>query len=499
MLRVIFAIFLIVALGVAPLSAQSTAPAELFFKEGIPKIEAVEAALTSGAPLSFAPLVSEISRAVVSVEVVGKEIMQAFENGGEKRGNLLKPDASTAKAKGSGFILSENGYVVTNAHVIEGAEKVRVRILGDKHEYPVDVLAQDRKTDVALLKIRDDSKKFNFVYLGNSDQIEIGDWVIAIGNQFQLGQTVTAGIISAKARKIFSRETAPLDAFIQTDASINPGSSGGPLVNLKGQVIGVASAIYSPRSQLLSSGFNIGIGFAIPINQVKEIISELKERGRVRRGFLGVMIQEVNQDVFEALDLAMANMKEPRGALVADVLDKSPASKAGIQRGDLVLSFADKEIIDHSDLPSIVARSPLGVKLPIKLLRKLSHLNLEVVLEEVANDLTAKQTNASQLSATNIFGFAASEIPQELAALLKIRSPKGILVESVEENSVAAVAGLARGDIIERFDNIEVDKPSDLDRVIKKYTAEMTNSKKGSFMVLVRRSEGTRYLVFKIG
>ncbi|RMD86973.1 MAG: hypothetical protein D6808_02280, partial [Candidatus Dadabacteria bacterium] len=265
-----------ILLSVALCAPASYLTAEEVFQSGSPH-------LSDGfnPPTSFAELVKEVGGSVVNISVVQDD------------------DASVAigseHALGSGFVISEDGYIVTNNHVIAKGGKIIVRFLGDKNEYDAHVIGQDAKTDLALLKV-DAGKKLKPVYVGDSDKVQVGDWVIAIGNQFQLGQTVTTGIVSAKSRRVPSG--GPYDHFIQTDASINPGSSGGPLFNTKGQVVGINTAIFTPgKTQFGGTGFNIGIGFAVPINLAKRIISQLKKDGKVTRGWLGVLIQPVTPDV----------------------------------------------------------------------------------------------------------------------------------------------------------------------------------------------------------
>src|SRR5690242_19599663 len=242
---------------------------------------------------------------------------------------------------GSGFIIDHNGTILTNYHVVDGAQKISVT-LSDGKSYDAKVIGKDQKTDIAVIKI-DAGHALPAVTMGDSDHLEVGEWVMAIGNPFGLDHTVTSGIVSAKGRQIGA---GPYDNFIQTDASINPGNSGGPLINLRGEVVGINTAIFS------QSGGNIGIGFAIPTNSAKEIIPELKGKGKVTRGWLGVSIQSVTPDIANSLGL-----EKSRGALVADVLKDGPAERAGLKVGDVIVEFDGTEIKDSSDLPAIVART----------------------------------------------------------------------------------------------------------------------------------------------
>ena len=262
---------------------------------------------------------------------------------------------------GSGFLINAQGYVLTNHHVINGADKIKVRLqVADKEKtYEAELIGSDRKTDIALLKIKregNDTTPFPYIPMGDSKQLEVGEWVIAIGNPFGLSHTVTTGIVSAKGRDIGS---GPYDEFIQTDASINPGNSGGPLLNMKGEVIGINTAIISGNA-----GGNVGIGFAIPINMAENIMKDLKEHGKVTRGWLGVMIQNLTPDLAESFSL-----KTTHGALVSDVMPNGPAFKGGLQRGDVIVKFSDQPVEEVSALPRLVAAVPPGETVTVVILR----------------------------------------------------------------------------------------------------------------------------------
>jgi len=260
------------------------------------------------------------------------------------------PREFETKSLGSGVIINKEGYIVTNNHVVENAKEILVTLSNEK-EYEAEVIGRDKKTDLALIKV-DAKEDLPVAPLGDSDKLKVGEWVIAIGNPFGLAETVTAGIVSAKGRVIGA---GPYDDFIQTDASINPGNSGGPLFNFWGEVVGINTAIIATGQ---------GIGFAIPINMAKAIVSELKEKGRVTRGWLGVAIQEVTSQLAESFGL-----EEKKGALVAQVFKNGPAEKAGIEQGDIILEFDEKEIDDSRDLPRIVASTPVGKTVTIKVFR----------------------------------------------------------------------------------------------------------------------------------
>ncbi|MBI2087149.1 MAG: Do family serine endopeptidase [Deltaproteobacteria bacterium] len=271
---------------------------------------------------------------------------------------------------GTGFIIDREGFILTNNHVVENAEKVIVK-LSDGREFGAKVAGKDPKTDIALVKI-DAQEEFPTAVLGDSDQLLVGEWVLAIGNPFGLDNTVTRGIVSAKDRNIGE---GPYDQFIQTDASINPGNSGGPLINMRGEVVGINTAMFS------ETGDNIGIGFATPVNLVKEILPQLKATGKVTRGWLGMVIQGITPQIAESLGL-----DKPRGALVAEIAKDGPANRAGVQVGDVIVEFDGKEIKRSNDLPLIVARTSVGKKVRLKIQRDGKELILHVTVGEAKED-----------------------------------------------------------------------------------------------------------------
>ena len=268
------------------------------------------------------------------------------------------------RSLGSGFIIDRDGSILTNNHVVENAQKIVVK-LADESEFEAKVIGKDAKTDLAVIKINT-KNNLSMATLGDSDRLEVGEWVLAIGNPFGLDNSVTSGIVSAKGRHIGA---GPYDNFIQTDASINPGNSGGPLINLRGEVVGINTAIFS------RTGGNIGIGFAIPINLVKELLPQLKGKGKVTRGYLGVLIQKVTPEIAESLGLDKA-----QGALVANVSKDGPAERAGVKVGDVIVEFDGKEIKESNDLPIIVARTPVDKKVRLKVLREKKDITLSVTV-----------------------------------------------------------------------------------------------------------------------
>ncbi|MBN8548762.1 MAG: Do family serine endopeptidase, partial [Deltaproteobacteria bacterium] len=434
----------------------------------------------------------DLSRSVVNISVEAGAAEQTIVQ--QQEGDDAQPPIPPQLQKqqpqtpyrslGSGFIINEEGYILTNNHVIDNSDTIIVRLLDDKTEYSAQLIGKDPKTDIALIKI-EPKGKLSVAYLGDSDKVEVGEWVIAIGNQFQLGQTVTAGIVSAKSRKLPYQASGPYDSFIQTDASINPGSSGGPLFNTRGQVIGINTAIFSPgRQQFGSPGFNIGIGFSIPINLVKGLVQQLKEKGKVTRGVLGVLIQPVDSDVAEALGLPSAD-----GALVADVLKTSPAGKAGFQRRDVIVKFNGHPVVDHDDLPLMVATTPIGSKVDIEVLRGKEKLTMSAVIEELKDAPVEKPKDKEKSDA---IGVVVEKLPDEIAQGLALQNAQGVFVKNVDADSPAEKAGIQRGDIVLEFGGTKITSVEDFEKCVAAL-------KKGKpVLLLVQKKEGTRFLTLKL-
>jgi len=372
------------------------------------------------------------------------------------------------KSLGSGFIVSREGYIITNNHVVENADEVVVR-LNNEHEFDAKVIGRDPKTDLALLKI-DAHEKLFAVPLGDSDQLAVGEWVMAIGNPFGLSHTVTTGIVSAKGRVIGA---GPYDNFIQTDASINPGNSGGPLFNIQGEVVGINTAIISGGT---------GIGFAVPVNMAKEVMPQLKEHGKVTRGWIGVYIQEITSDLQESLEL-----KDREGALVADVVDGSPADKAGIKRSDVVVKFDGKPVTKMEELPRIVAVTPVGKKVEVEVMRngKSKTLELEVgLLDEEAAEGGGENVSAD-------FGMVLQQITPELAESMNLDEQHGLLVSDIDQSGPAWDAGIRRGDIILEVNREPVTTVGELRDALKKRDNERAT------LFLVKRSGNTLFFGVK--
>jgi serine protease Do len=379
------------------------------------------------------------------------------------------PKEQKRRSLGSGFIVSPDGYILTNNHVVEKADEVTVTLL-DKEEFKAKVVGTDPKIDIALIKI-DTKKKLAHVALGDSDKLEVGEWVVAIGNPFGLGHTVTAGIVGAKGRIIGS---GPYDDFIQTDASINPGNSGGPLFNLKGDVVGINTAIIQGGQ---------GIGFATPIQLAKSVLDQLKEKGKVTRGWLGVYIQSLTPETAESLGISGR-----RGALVSDVTSGGPAEKAGIRSGDVIVGFNGKAIGDEHELPQAVASTKPGKTVDVRLLRGGKETTVAVTIAEMGGEL-GKPAGGHDTSKN--LGLTVQEITPEIAQRFDIENMKGVIVSGVADGSPAEDAGFNVGDIIRQIDRRPVSNIAEFTKLAAKFKAGKTT------LFLVERGEARILLTVK--
>jgi serine protease Do len=358
---------------------------------------------------------------------------------------------------GSGFIIDPAGYIVTNNHVIEDAEEILV-LTHDNEELKATIVGRDEKTDLALLKV-DAKKPLPALKWGDSEALRIGDWVMAIGNPFGLGGSVTAGIVSARQRDINS---GPYDDYIQTDASINRGNSGGPMFNMDGEVVGINTAIFSP------TGGSVGIGFAIPSNLAKPIMAQIKEFGKPKRGWLGVRIQTVSPELAEGLRL-----KEPKGALVASVTKDGPADKAGLKQGDVVLRFDGKEITQMRGLPRIVAETETGKTTDVVVWRKGAEVNLKVTVGELTEEAEQKtlasiETPPSPSATIDLLGLKLSAITDELRGKHQIPGDaEGVVVVEVADSGPAAEKDMRPGDVIAEVDQKAVTSPEEVSQRVK--------------------------------
>lgn len=406
------------------------------------------------------PTVVNISSTSTSVSRQAPQLREFYDFFKRQFPNELLPfDEESQERKstslGSGFIISEEGYIVTNNHVIEGADKVVVT-LHDNEEFEASVIGTDSRTDLALLKIDPEDYKLQAAKWGNSDTLRVGDWMVAIGNPFGLGNTVTAGIVSAKSRNINS---GPYDRYIQTDASINRGNSGGPSFNMNGEVIGVNTAIFSP------SGGSVGIGFAIPSALAQDIIEDLRNRGSVKRGWLGVRFAPVDASMAEYLGLP-----DERGAVINSVLSDTPASKAGLKPGDVIIVFNGQEIISGRDLPFVVAETEPGETIPVVIWRDQKEIELSVTIEQLSDE-DSQDAPPAQDDKTNKelekLGLKLTKLDQEKREKTQYSGEnEGVYVESISRSSNFYQKGLRAGDIIVEVYDQSVNTPKDvLDRI----------------------------------
>src|SRR5512146_1411702 len=371
---------------------------------------------------------------------------------------------------GSGVIVSPDG-ILTNYHVVGHADAINVTLM-DKREFTAKVVGKDQKTDLALIKI-DTHQPLPYASLGDSHKVQVGDWVVAIGNPFGVDLTVTAGIVSAKGRAL----GGSYDSFIQTDASINPGNSGGPLFNTRGQVIGINSAIYS------STGSNAGIGFAIPVDLARSVMGQLKAHGHVIRGWLGVEVQAMTPDLAKSFGL-----QTPSGALVAGVQNDAPAAKAGVKRGDVIVSFDGNVVHDEHELPEIVAETSIGKTVPLEVVRDGKHLTLQVKVGELhAQEVASAQSSDHPASK---WGLAVQTLTQRIAQQLGIQKDEGVVISGVAPDSAAADAGLQTGDEILRLNHEKMTSASQFVHIAKNLQSQQSPA-----LFLVERGNRTLYTV----
>ncbi len=374
------------------------------------------------------------------------------------------------RSLGSGFVIDKEGHILTNNHVVEKASAIKVKLSDDEKEYDATIIGRDPKTDIALIKINV-KQPLAVAVFGDSDALQVGDWVMAIGNPFGLEHTVTAGIVSAKGRVIGA---GPYDDFIQTDASINPGNSGGPLLNLKGEVVGINTAIVSGGQ---------GIGFAIPINVAKDMLAQLKSKGKVARGWLGVVIQKVTPDIAKSFGL-----KGSEGALVADVMEQGPADKAGIKRGDVITSFNGKKIKDNEALPRLVGSTEIGKKVKIGFVRDKKTMETEVVIGELQEEAlkASKKTEVEK-----DLGLVVQDITPDIAKHLNMKDKRGVIVTDVTPGSPAQEADIRSGDVIKEIGRRPVRSVAEFKEAVKR-----SNIKEGIVM-LIQRDNATFYTVVR--
>lgn len=434
---------------------------------------------------AFSEIASSVSPAVVNIsttKVMKRDSNPLFDDPFFDFFNPFREFRTPKKWKeqslGSGVIVSPDGYIITNNHVIEQADEVRVTLL-DKRSFRARVIGADSKTDVAVVKI--DAKDLPTVRWGDSDKLQVGEFVLAIGNPFGLSHTVTMGIISAVGRANVG--IADYEDFIQTDAAINPGNSGGPLVNIRGELIGINTAIFS------RSGGYQGIGFAVPSNMVRLVMDQLEKKGKVTRGWLGVTIQELTPELSQKFGL-----KNGKGALVGDVAKSSPAEKAGIRRGDIILEFNGKAVKDVGNLRNMVAESKIGSELNLSILRGDKEYSVRVVIAELPKEISeASSGNAPEEQAhEGLAGLSVMELTKEVARQLGLhKDEKGVVIVRVESGSGAEEAGIRKGDVIQEIDRKKVEKLADYNRIISSIRPDDT------VLLFINRSGKKFYVTLK--
>ena len=440
-------------------------------------------------PDSFADLAERLSPAVVNISTTtvvsrggGAELPQfppgspfeEFFKDFNERGQTRR-----AQSLGSGFIIDESGIVVTNNHVIENAEQITIYLANDD-SYEAEVIGRDAKTDIAVLKFDPKGAEITAVTMGNSDELRVGDWVMAIGNPFGLGGTVTAGIVSARGRDIGA---GPYDDYIQTDASINRGNSGGPLFDMDGEVIGINTAIFS------QTGGSVGIGFAISSNLANKVVNQLIEYGRTRRGWLGVYIQEVTDEIAESLGL-----DEAVGALVSNITAGGPADEAKLEAGDVILSFNGQKIERMRDLPRIVAETDVDTTVDVEIVRNNKRMTLKVKLGELEQAENGGLLSNNQQSTTKSFGdlgFSAEQLDADLASEYGLEEDQqAVIITEVVQGSPAAEKGLAAGDVVVRFGQSRI---TTLEQLVKGIDDARDAGRSGVLM-LIKRDGQNRFI-----
>ncbi len=514
MRRLVFALLL---LGALPVAAQQ-APAPEASPPPAPGT-ALPASPPNGAPQSFAPMVRRLLPAVVNISTtqnIGprpgrpdappapqappgspfEEFFRDFFNRqrpgpGGPQGEAppapnRPPQGRRAQSLGSGFIIDPSGIVITNNHVIDGADEINV-ILQDNTTLRATLLGTDPRTDLAVLRVNH-SAPLPFVAWGDSDTAEVGDWVLAIGNPFGLGGTVTAGIVSARGRDI---RQGPFDDFIQTDAAINRGNSGGPLFNLRGEVVGINTAIYSP------TGGSIGIGFSIPSNLARGIARQLADGGRVRRGWLGVNIQQVTEEIAESLQLRNGT----RGALIARAQEGGPAAAAGLRAGDVVLRFNGQEVREMRNLPRIVADTAVGTRVPVVVWRDGREVTVQVTLGELpaeqaqAGGTTPEAARPDQPVELTGLGMQVAAITPELRERFRLRpEATGVVVVDVTAGSPAGEREIRPGDIVLEVQQERVTTPRDLQERLE----QLRRQNRATALFLVESQQGQRFVPLRL-
>ncbi|GAB2177495.1 DegQ family serine endoprotease [Dongia sp. agr-C8] len=456
-------------------------------------------------PATFADLAAHVTPAVVNIssthvetadvqqpnmpDLRGTPFEQFFKQFMENQGQGSKPMKRKATALGSGFVIDPTGYIVTNNHVIESATDIQVTTT-DGVDHPAKLIGADPKTDLALLKI-ETTKPLAYVEFGDSDKARVGDWVLAVGNPFGLGGTVTTGIVSARSRDIHE---GPFDDFLQIDASINQGNSGGPTFDMKGNVVGINTAIFSP------SGGSVGIGFAIPSNLAKPILAELKDKGSIQRGYLGVEIQQVTPEIAKAIGL-----DEPKGALVASIQPDSPAAKAKLEPGDVIVSYNNQPVHEMRDLPRLVAETDPNAKAELGVFRDHKEITVSTTVgkmkddEKVAsNDAQSQDDGAADSNSgvqVSALGATLAPVTAQTRQMFNLEDgEKGVVVADLDSDGPLADQGIRPGDVIKRVSDSAVASPADVKRLAEK----AKENKENVLLMLVDRGGRSLFVAVKL-
>jgi serine protease Do len=424
---------------------------------------------------SLTVLVKELKPTVVNISTTKvvrspmDEFFRGFGDNPNSFGNDLfrrffgdQPREFKQKSLGSGFIIDKEGYILTNNHVVEQAEEIKVKLSDQQKEYDAQIIGTDPRTDLALIKIKD-AGNLPVAHLGDSDALEVGEWVVAIGNPFGLAQTVTTGIISAKGRVIGA---GPYDDFLQTDASINPGNSGGPLFNLKGEVVGINTAIVAGGQ---------GIGFAIPVNMAKKLLPQLK-KGRVTYGYIGVLPQDLTPELADSFGL-----KEPAGVLIGDVISGEPAEKGGMKKGDIILEYNGEKVENAHQFRKMVGDTPVGTKVKMTVWRDKQRKTLSVTIGEVPEQQVAGAPS-NKPEETGRWGLTVQDITPAIVDQLGLPDDTGVVISQVEQNSPAQEEGLQRGDVIIEVEHNPIKNMADY----RKYIEQNQKQKKNTLLLTVR-------------
>ena len=441
----------------------------------------VQMPLTTG---TFAKVAEAIKPAVINITTVGKSgpggpgqgrtpFEEFFGEEFFRRFFGDAPERMPQRSLGSGVIVDPSGIALTNAHVVENSSNIEV-VTQDGSKHKAKLIGLDKKTDLAVLKLDDGKGSFPYARLGDSDKMQVGDWVIAVGSPFGLHATVTAGIISAKARQIGQ---GPFDDFLQTDAAINPGNSGGPLVNMQGEVVGINTAIVAGGS---------GIGFAIPSNMARKIYTELQAKGRVTRGWLGVSIQPLTPELAKSF-----GAKDNKGVLLSEVMPDSPAAKAGLQSGDILLEFQGKKMEAPADLQRAVGLTSPGASAKAKVLRDQGERTVDIKIGEAPDD--QREARAPAAKGKTVLGLDVRAITPDIARQLNLRSTEGVVVSRVDDGTPAEEAGIQRGDVIREINRQKVRSLQDFEKLTK-------DAREGDRLtVLLQRGPMSLYVAFTVG